>query len=413
MRLQEAGDELRHILFLSRTPTAVLAVVLFCAAAIFSFTPTGEQQFSYLAQSFLRGSLHFLESPGTWADATPFDGKYYWPLGPFPAVVLVPFVAIADGFGIFFYQGYLLFALTAGIFLLWYAIARVVSFRQRDAFLLALTFVFGSGYILLAMIPWSWYFAQAVAVFLVSWAVYEYLTKRRSWVLGILMAAVSMTRITAGVGALFFVLDILFLSKKTWKEKRHDAVKFCTPLLCAGILLGLYNFARFGDFFDQGYALQYMVSEQLRNVRGAGLFSFVHIPTNAYYLFLSAPLPVMRDIMTPILTLPFLRPDVWGMGIFFTSPYLLSLFFVRYRERVHAVLLGTIGSIVALLLVYWGTGYSQYGYRYAFEFFPFLFLLFLIVYKARGALLSGGMRVLLLSSIAFNFYLFMVFFVYR
>src|SRR5580700_3478290 len=50
-----------------------------------------EQQFAFLARSFLHGDLAFQQDPGeSWADTSPHDGHYYWPLGPLPAVILMP-----------------------------------------------------------------------------------------------------------------------------------------------------------------------------------------------------------------------------------------------------------------------------------------------------------------------------------
>ena len=67
-----------------------------------------EQQFAFLAQSFLHGNLAFLEQPGaSWADTTPHNGSYYWPLGPLPAVALMPCELLAALSGVIFYQGYL------------------------------------------------------------------------------------------------------------------------------------------------------------------------------------------------------------------------------------------------------------------------------------------------------------------
>jgi hypothetical protein len=80
----------------------------------------GEQQFSYLALSFLQGKTYFVAAPGNWADTVAFEGRHYWPLGPFPAVILMPFVWTTQQYDVFFSQGSLqiplLLALMATIF---------------------------------------------------------------------------------------------------------------------------------------------------------------------------------------------------------------------------------------------------------------------------------------------------------
>src|SRR3989338_10072579 len=61
---------------------------------------TGGQHFSYLAQSFLDGHTYFTQNLKSWSDTTLFNGRHYWPLGPFPALLLLPLVVIFNQLGI-------------------------------------------------------------------------------------------------------------------------------------------------------------------------------------------------------------------------------------------------------------------------------------------------------------------------
>jgi hypothetical protein len=64
------------------------------------------QHFALLATSFLQGRLDFIgPALNNLSDMTPHKGRYYWPLGPLPAVVLMPFELSAAAVGVFFYQG--------------------------------------------------------------------------------------------------------------------------------------------------------------------------------------------------------------------------------------------------------------------------------------------------------------------
>lgn len=60
------------------------------------------QQYGYLADSFLNGKLHFLEKPGTWIDVVEYKNHLYWHMGPGPAVVLMPFMAVFRALDDFF-----------------------------------------------------------------------------------------------------------------------------------------------------------------------------------------------------------------------------------------------------------------------------------------------------------------------
>src|SRR4030043_1565977 len=105
-----------------------------------------EQQFSYLALSFLQGRLDISSYPIAWNDASVFNGKYFWPLGPFPSVVLMPFVYIFSLFKLFFYQKYLQVPMVLAIFFLCYKLARKLKYDKSDSIYLAIAFNFALGF---------------------------------------------------------------------------------------------------------------------------------------------------------------------------------------------------------------------------------------------------------------------------
>lgn len=384
------------------------SVILFFVAVMFAYSiqAFGEQQYSYLAQSFLHGKLYFLDMPGWWADVVEYGGKYYWPLGPLPAIISMPFVFLFSFFGAFFYQGYAIFVITLIILLLWYRIVQQCGFSKDDARTAACAFCFSSSYLMIALWQWSWFFAHAVTVLLLSCALYEYCTKKRYGVIGILMAAVAMTRLTAGVGVVFFILDILFLSSAQGRDKRKAFIALFVPLGVAGLLLAGYNAARFGDMFNQGYGLQILVIDALRQARSYGLFGIVHLPANLYYMLLAGPLPVIRDASTFVLRFPFIVPNPLGMSIFLVSPYLLTLFFQRLNDRLSWALLITCILVSIPLMLFYATGWFQFGYRYSLDFFPFLFLLFIHQYQKKSGNFSHGLRFVIIASALVNLFLF-------
>ena len=99
------------------------------------------------------------------------------------------------------------------------------------------------------------------------------------------------------------------------------------------------------------------------------------------------------------------------MSIFITSPYLLWLFTNKWSSfdaRARRLLIAVALSAL-LVLSYFGIGLLQFGYRYSLDFLPELFLLFMIMYRKKHSRLSRGMRMLLLGSGIFNFYLLMHF----
>jgi hypothetical protein len=393
----------RNALCLS--PLSIFMLCVFGVALFLNIVGRDEQQFVDLAKSFLQAKLYFITQVPLY-DTISIAGKQYWPLGPFPGVLLMPFVALASLVGFEFYQGYLQFFLSVGILFMVYRLAYLVGFSRKDSQYMACAFTLGSMYLAMVFLPIYGFFAHVVTVFLLSGALVEYYGARRYWAIGSIMALVAATRLTAGLGIIFFICDILFLSSKKGGEKIRSFIALCVPFVISMILLGLYNFARFGDVFEQGYALQTLLMPDLFRSREYGLLSPVFLPANVYYAFVSLPIPVLRDQLASVFQLPFLRPSSWGMSIFATSPYLLTLFFSRFRERVSRFLLLTCCSIAAPIFLYYGIGYWQFGYRYALDFFPFLFLLFLIEYRRKHDTLTRGMKwVIVLSGLA-NLYLF-------
>ncbi|NTU66312.1 MAG: hypothetical protein HGB08_00085 [Candidatus Moranbacteria bacterium] len=374
---------------------------------VLDYAPGGEHQFSFLAESFLKGKLYFLSQPGSWHDAVFFSGNYYWPLGPFPAVLLMPFVYVFDLMGRFFYQGYLQFFLVIMVFMGCFKISRRISYSKSDSIYLAYAFCFSSVFLGVALVPSGWQFAQVVATLLLFLSILEFFGKKRYWLLGIIMGLVAATRATAGLGIILFALEII-LSKKHLKIKAKDMLRLSIPfgLAIAGLLL--YDYFRFGNIFEQGYAYQ-LLNGELEKARSYGMFSFSHFLSNIYYSFLSMPSPVFKD-STSVLIYPFIQANPWGMSIFLTSPYLLTVFFLKNNDKLSKILLIAIFFIAFPIMMYYGIGWYQFGYRYALDFMPFLFLLFMLNYHKENKVLSWKIKVVILLSSFLNLHLFFTIF---
>lgn len=391
--------------FLSNSRLTYLTILFIFVTAILDFGAIHDQHFSYLAGSFLQGKLYFIESPGGWGDTAPFQGHNFWPLGPFPAILLAPFVYIFSFFNLFFYQEYLQIFLVLLVFYLVYKIARKFTYLNTDSLFLAFAFTFASVFLGVAISSGSWYFAHVVATALLFLTLYEYLGKGRYALMGILFSLAITTRLSIIPGALFFIFEALLdPGKASWKKLR-DVTSFSIPILSSLMLLALYNYARFGSPIEQGYSYQILGSDQTL-ARQYGLLSLMHIPGNLYYFLLSTPFPVFKDGISHVLQFPYLKVDRWGMSIFITSPYFLYLFFLRYRDRLSKILLGTCFSIAVLIFLFFAIGVHQFGYRYSLDFLPFLFLLLIKNYHSQHKTLSFGFKLIIILTAFSNLYLF-------
>jgi hypothetical protein len=380
-----------------------LACLLFAVVFGFNLTVSVDQQFSYLAESFLQGKTYFLAPPASGYDTVFFQGKYYWPLGPFPAVLLLPFVLVFRSFGLFFFQSYLHVFLVLGVFYLFFKIARRVGYSADDAGFLAFAFCFASAFLGIAIYSGSWYFAQVVAVFLVTLALLEYLGKKRFWIIGTLMGLAFMTRVTAALNILFFVMGVAVVDTKL-RKKISAIAALSFPVLVGLAALALYNHARFGNWLEQGYSLQILDGAAAR-ARSYGVMSLVHVPGNLFYFLFAGPLPVTFDNVSQVLKFPYLRANPWGMSLFITSPYFLYLFSLKYDDLISKQLLFSIAVVASCIFTYYGIGNVQFGYRYSLDFLPFLFFLLIRNYRNERPELSPAFKKVILLTALTNCYL--------
>lgn len=144
-------------------------------------------------------------------------------------------------------------------------------------------------------------------------------------------------------------------------------------------MIGFYNYARFGDFLETGYAKQYLEGPVTVN-RDFGLWSLIHIPTNLYYMFLKMPDPIFTS-GTQIMQFPYLSIDGSGLSIFITSPIFIWILFSNWKKL--QVKFAAITGLIMLLALSgsFTTGGWSYGYRYAVDFYPFIFIILIYSFK--------------------------------
>jgi len=383
-------------------------IFFFLICGLLNFFISGDQQFSNLAYSFLQGKLYFTQTKVAVYDTALFEGKFYWPLQPFPAIILIPFVYIFSLFGKFFLQGYLQFFLVAGVFYLIYRICRKIKYSSNDSLFLAFAFCFSSVFLGVALWPWSWYYSQVVATFLLFLGLYEFLSKKRHWVLGVISGLLFLTRTPASLIIVLFVADIYFNTHTTFRSRLLNLTKIISPFILAIFLAFLYNQLRFRNIFELGYNFQLIKGSALK-AREYGIFNLIHLPGNLYYFLLSSPTPVFKDGLSHVLTYPYIKANPWGVSIFFTSPYFLYLFLLKYKNRLLKLMWVTALIIALPILLYYGVGYRQFGYRYSLDFLPLLFLILLIGYRRKYRILSKAFKIVILVVAHTNLYLFITF----
>jgi hypothetical protein len=359
------------------------------------------QQYVHLAGSFLDGRLDLPRGLAAIDEPARFGGRDYLPLGPAPAVLLLPFAAAARGLGFELRQGHLNPALVAAVLALAVRLARRAGLAARDAWLLAFAFVFASAFLAVAALPISNYFAHAVVTVCLLLALLEQLGRCRPLLVGGWLAIALATRLSAGLAAAFF-LGSLLLEPVPLRRRLARAAALALPIaLAAGALL-LYNEARFGDPFETGYRLQRVPDPLQLAARRYGLVSHRYVLANLYYLLLAPPWPVFAPGTLSVLEPPWLRPSPWGMSILATSPWLVYLARIGGAGAAVRGLLATSALVLAALLPTWSMGYAQYGYRFALDFWPLLWLALALGLARRYGTPPAGFKALVLLSALAN-----------
>jgi hypothetical protein len=360
--------------------------VLFAAQITNLVLDNKYQQYRFLAESFLAARLDFVEMPGSsWDDTALFDGAHYWPLGSFPAVLLMPFVFISRLLGTTFPQGYLTFALAIWTFYLVFRLAKRFGVEGEEPTWLALAFVGSSSYLAMALVPWSWHLAHIVAVWLLMLTIHEYLGKRRWPLIGLILGLVYASRPTAALNTLFFSVALLGgdYSRRT---KLISSTHFFGCFLTIVLLVMCYNGARFGSPFESGYNYQVGVKPD------GPLIGPWNIPTNLRVFLIG--LPIQID------DFPFFAADPFGMSFLVVSPWLLLVRPQRWNWQ-DSLLMGNMAAIILVLLCWWSTGSNQMGYRFSLDFLPLLLWLLL---RTNAISLHPLFKIAVSVSVLLNFY---------
>ena len=332
-----------------------------------------QEQFIELASSFLQGKLYF--SSATF-DTALHNGHYYWPLGPFPAILLMPFVYL---FGNAMRQGYLLFILSLFNLFLLFRIAKYFFNNFTNSLIISFAILFSTVYLGIALTPSSWSLGQILGFTLILLTLEAYFFKRSWLLIGIYLALAFATRVSLISTSVFFIL-ILLSSKLSREIKFKNFILLISPIILSIVIIGWYNYARFGNVFETGYSLQPLVWGWSKE--DFQLWSIKNFPTHLYTLFLKMPDAIyVPESKTNIMRFPYIRVDGSGLSIFFTSTIFVWILFSRWKIPI--VKFAAITCLVAIFAISgsFTTGGWHYGYRYAIDFYPMLFIILLHSFK--------------------------------
>lgn len=378
----------------------VIFVLLFAFAVFSSFLIistaskyNSDTSISLLSAQFLKGHISLepnKELPA--GDISIYNGKYYLYFGPLGSIILMPFVAF---FGKNFPQILIGIGSLAVSFFAIYSISKSFEFSKIDSLWLSLFFTFSTVLLSASLINITSYLVEALGVPLVLLSLAEYFSKKRRpvWI-GLFLGLAVLSRITLILGVIFFVMEF-FRNRLS----RKQLVLLLIPVVLSCLFLGTYNYLRFHSLTETGYNYHFKEPFPLSRNFEYGSTSLIHIPANLYSFFIKPPAPILYYEKGFVFRFPYFKADPWGMAIWFTSPLFLMLLF-RFRKNKYFVsaLITTI-CIAAPIFTWYSVGFAQFGYRYALDFLPFLFLLLIPALEPK---LSKAAITLVIIGVIFN-----------
>ena len=363
--------------------TFVSFVVYWYAARDFD---AGRGDFFYLADAFLHGRTYLQFQPGPF-DVIIVGARFYVPFAPFPAIALMPIVALLGPLTADHVESGINAALAAaGVGLAWWMLGRVGVRRLTDRFWLTLLFGFSTQVLWITTRGGVWHTGQLIATILTFACLIELRGGRRAWLIGLLAGAAFLTRAPLAFAIPFYALLLMPSAREIpWRRWVGLAVGVAPALVffCA------YNLVRFGSPFESGYELA-TLPVWLERQRMLGLFALTHLPTNLDYFLFHLPKVVPE--------FPFFRPDGLGLSVFITSPGLLYAVRADWRDRRSWWLAGAALLVLIPSLLYYGGGWLQYGFRYFLDSVPFVIALCGSAAATRGRI-GLGWRVLIVFGV--------------
>jgi hypothetical protein len=382
-----------------------LAAVLYWLANRYFDARRGD--FFYLADAFLHGRTWLTVRLGPY-DVIPIGDRFYVPFAPFPAIALMPLVALlgplrADQIE----SGVNAILAGASVGMCWWMLGRVGVTRLTDRTWLAVLFGFSTQILWVTTRGGVWHTGHLIATILTFACLIELFGRKRAWLVGLCAGAAFLTRAPLAFAVPFYALLLHpTIEERSLASARADAGAYIARARGAipwraWFELGLgvapsvvfffvYNQLRFGTPLESGYALA-TLPEWLERQRAVGLFSLAHVSMNVDYFLYHLPRAIAEW--------PFLRPDGLGMSVLLTSPGLLVALRADWRRARTWWLAAAAVAVLIPTLLYYGGGWLQYGYRYFLDSVPFVMALCGLAAIHRGGI-GWGWKTLIVVGVA-------------
>ncbi len=343
------------------------AAAFLCVLFASHLRSTPYNNFVLLADTLAHGHLA-INWPGEYIDAVLYRGNYYVIEAPMPAILLLPVVKLL-GTNV---NQTLLAVLLSGVAVgAGWELCERLGIPSRTNVWLCVFLLAGTDLLWCGMLGDVWLIAHVSAVCFTLLALVELAGKRRGWLVALFGICAFESRFSMILALPVYAYLVALPGERgtdSALEVRRRLFGFCLTLVPAVVLWIVYNEARWGTFTDIGYA-QWYHRDQAGQPSGSP-FRLQYVPYQLQSFFLQFP--------TWLGTYPWLKPEITGIALTWTSPALVLAFLAQEPRRF------VVGMWSATLLVavpsflYYVNGFTQFGMRHALDFEPFMFALMAI-----------------------------------
>lgn len=353
--------------------------------------------FNLLADAFLHGRLYLIDPPAT-IDLTLHNGQWHVPFPPLPAVLMLPWVA---AFGVETLNTVVFTALfgAANVALVFLLLSELAArgwtqLNPKDNLWLTALFAVGSVHWYLSTLGDVWFVAQVCTVTFVALAVYVALRGGPAWLAGLMLGLAVATRPTVALTfPLLLGIAAMPAQRVDWKPLLRWGAQAALPVLLVAAALLAYNQARFGNPLDFGYENAQVNPRLESDLAAYGQFHPHYITRNLRAMLLAPPV-WDAEARRP-------APEGDGMSLLLTTPALLYLLWAHKRTPLVAGAWLALGLLLVPLLLYYNTGWWQFGYRFSLDF---MIPVMVLLASALRSPLGWLPRMLILAGIAVNAY---------
>ena len=325
------------------------------------------------------------------------ETTHYVSFPPGPALVMLPFAAI---WGYDTNDVLITIAFGGLNVMLLYLLLTLLSARghtarsDKDNIWLSVMFALGTVAFFVSVRGEVWFTALVMGVTFNLAFMLAALDLRRPLMAGLLLGLGMATRTPLAFCFVFFAWQLFFpggrWQRARWGEILKLGTLFAIPILLIGGTLMAYNHARFGQPFEFGHSL--LSGGAGARIRDHGLFNTWYLNGN-----LSAALVNLPRLMPEA---PYLNISKHGLSLLFTTPVLFLLARPRTFAPLGQALWATVFAAAVPGLLYQNTGWEQFGYRFAMDYFPYLVCLL----ACGGRPLTTKVKALIVFGVAVNLF---------